>query len=128
MIHPLTRMTVRAFLWYQGTVSDTNKLGQNVSYKSLIGEANTKSGKSTYACLFKKLIKTWREIWHERTAGINDIAAPFGFVQIGDKDPTDQSYSFPVIRWEQMRNLPVGKEEEGLQVRLSLFFSVFHDI
>jgi hypothetical protein len=48
------------------------------------GESNAGNGNNVkYACLFSKMIQSWREIWNQRTSGITDVQFPFGFVQVG---------------------------------------------
>jgi hypothetical protein len=46
------------------------------------GEANAGDNIDQYKCKFTKMIQYWRQIWNERTNGINDIQFPFGFVQV----------------------------------------------
>ena len=55
MIHPLTQLNVKGFIWYQGE----SNAGQGLAYKSLL----------------EKLITNWR-------ARFNNTELPFYFVQL----------------------------------------------
>lgn len=61
MIYPFTRMVIYGSIWYQG-------------------EAN--AGSFTYACVFSKMIESWRQTWNERTNKNTNLHFPFGFVQV----------------------------------------------
>ena len=81
MVHPLLRMSIKGAIWYQG-------------------EANTGHNRDIYDCTFPAMIRTWRQRWHEATAGDTDENFPFGFIQLA---PNRDSVSpaWPVLRWKQ---------------------------
>ena len=86
MIAPLTRLTIRGAVWYQGE--------SNVGYNT-----------DLYTCTFSQMIHTWRSTWATNTQGETPADFPFGFVQLGanaeqvsDSNP-DSKWS--LIRWHQ---------------------------
>jgi hypothetical protein len=46
------------------------------------GESNADYNADKYTCTFSKMIEYWRQVWNNRTNGINDAQFPFGFVQV----------------------------------------------
>jgi len=87
MMAPLTKLTIRGAIWYQG---ETNVWNEN---------------RDLYGCAFPTMIDTWRKIWATRTGGATSNNFPFGFVQLGTnaEQKTDNSpdSSWPLIRWHQ---------------------------
>jgi sialate O-acetylesterase len=64
-ISPLTRLTIKAAIWYQA-------------------ESNSVTGQNeTYQCRFKAMIDDWRDRWHRGTANSTNPDFAVGFVQIG---------------------------------------------
>ena len=96
MVAPLTGMTIRCILWYQG---------ENNSFRGGEPERWIK-----YATDFPLMIKRWREAWVSNT-GLSALAdTPFGFVQIGPRDctpdadhqgTTPRSTFYGGVRWSQ---------------------------
>merc|ERR1712047_72943 len=78
MIHPLARVALKGFLWYQG-------------------EANTGFNRDIYNCTFPAMIDAWREVFSSNSNTAPD--APFGFVQLASWRPDNMDAGFPVIRW-----------------------------
>merc|ERR1711936_494800 len=78
MIHPLARVALKGFLWYQG-------------------EANTGFNRDIYNCTFPTMIDAWRELFSSNSNTSPD--APFGFVQLASWRPDNMDAGFPVIRW-----------------------------
>jgi len=87
MMAPLTKLTIRGAIWYQG---ETNVWNEN---------------RDLYGCAFPTMIDTWRKLWSTRTDGATSDQFPFGFVQLGSnaEQKTDNSpdSSWPLIRWHQ---------------------------
>ena len=86
MVAPLTRLTIRGAVWYQG-------------------ESNTNYNTDQYLCTFSQMIQAWRATWAEKTQGETPDNFPFGIVQLGtnveqvsDSNP-DSKWS--LIRWHQ---------------------------
>ena len=86
MIAPLTKLTVKGGIWYQGE--------NNVWYNT-----------DLYACTFSKMIDSWREAWSTNTYNQMPRNFPFGLVQLGtnreqvsDNNPNS---NWPLIRWHQ---------------------------
>ena len=82
MIQPLTQMSIRGALWYQG-------------------EANTGHNKEIYDCTFENLISSWRQRWNENTEGLTDELFPFGFVQLAPNRDNRNNFNWPIVRWKQ---------------------------
>ena len=82
MIQPLTHLSIRGALWYQG-------------------ESNTGHNMEIYDCLFENLISSWRQRWFETTEGGTDLSFPFGFVQLGPNTDNKHSFRWPQVRWKQ---------------------------
>mmetsp|Transcript_9047 Transcript_9047/g.14300 ORF Transcript_9047/g.14300 Transcript_9047/m.14300 type:complete len:226 (+) Transcript_9047:790-1467(+) len=78
VIAPFTRMTLRAFLWYQG-------------------ESNSHDPKA-YECLFPEMIRNWRQAW-------GDNAIPFGFVHLSSD--VNLEGLLPSIRRAQLAGVDV---------------------
>ena len=78
MIHPLARVALKGFLWYQG-------------------EANAGFNRDIYNCTFPAMIDAWRELFSTNSNTAPD--APFGFVQLASWRPDNMDAGFPVIRW-----------------------------
>ena len=78
MIHPLARLAVKGFLWYQG-------------------ESNGKWNRDLYNCTFPAMIDSWRTLFSTNSNTAPD--APFGFVQLASWRPDTLDAGFPVIRW-----------------------------
>merc|ERR1711936_253243 len=78
MIHPLARVGLTGFLWYQG-------------------EANAGFNRDIYNCTFPAMIDAWRELFSTNSNTAPD--APFGFVQLASWRPDNMDAGFPVIRW-----------------------------
>merc|ERR1711899_50151 len=78
MIHPLARVALKGFLWYQG-------------------EANTGFNRDIYNCTFPAMIDAWREVFSSNSNTAPD--APFGVVQLASWRPDNMDAGFPVIRW-----------------------------
>jgi sialate O-acetylesterase len=94
MIAPLTGMTIRAILFYQG---------ENNSFRSGEPERWIK-----YATDFPLMIKRWREAWATNTGQSALSDTPFGFVQIGPRDcipdadhQGSTSTFYGGVRWSQ---------------------------
>ncbi|XP_059484349.1 sialate O-acetylesterase-like [Neocloeon triangulifer] len=85
MIHPLTKMTIRGVIWHQG-------------------EANTEYNREKYACHLTKLVTDWRNRFSEGSVRVpleNDIAFPFGVVQLGPS-LSERHASWSELRLGQM--------------------------
>ena len=82
MIQPLTQMSIRGALWYQG-------------------EANTGHNKEIYDCTFENMISSWRQRWNENTEGLTDELFPFGFVQLAPNRDNRNNFNWPIVRWKQ---------------------------
>ena len=82
MIQPLTQMSIRGALWYQG-------------------EANTGHNKEIYDCTFENLISSWRQRWNDNTEGLTDELFPFGFVQLAPNRDNRNNFNWPIVRWKQ---------------------------
>jgi sialate O-acetylesterase len=64
MIAPLSRSTVRGAIWYQG-------------------EANIFKHPEFYACHITAMVQDWKNTFpHGNTNADNDVAFPFGIVQV----------------------------------------------
>jgi len=99
MIHPLTTISIKGVLWYQG-------------------EGNTgKKGRKKYEENFKTLIKDWRKTW-------NIGAFPFFYVQIanyGQPDSIPLESNWAIIREAQLNTLEVPNTGMAVAIdRLSL--------
>ena len=80
MVHPLTRTTLKGFLWYQG-------------------ESNTAWNTNKYNCSFSTLISGWR---NEFSSNSNtNRSAPFGFVQLSTIKYGNAGLGMSKIRWHQ---------------------------
>ena len=80
MIHPLTKMTVKGFLWYQG-------------------EANANWNMDKYSCTFPALINSWRmEFSRMSNTSPN---APFGFVMLSTNKYGSAGTTYPRLRLHQ---------------------------
>ncbi|XP_008584623.1 PREDICTED: sialate O-acetylesterase isoform X1 [Galeopterus variegatus] len=83
MIHPLSNMTLKGVIWYQG-------------------ESNVNYNRNLYNCMFPALIDDWRQTFHHGSQGQTKRFFPFGFVQISSEKSTNTSDDrFPQIRWHQ---------------------------
>jgi sialate O-acetylesterase len=80
MIHPLRKMTVKGFLWYQG-------------------EANANWNMDKYSCTFPSLISSWREQFSMMSNTSPD--APFGFVQLSTIKYGTGGTTYPRLRLHQ---------------------------
>merc|ERR1711970_648871 len=80
MIHPLTKMTVRGFLWYQG-------------------EANAGWNMDKYSCTFPALINSWRTEFSRMSNTSPD--APFGFVMLSTIKYGSAGTTYPRLRLHQ---------------------------
>jgi len=94
MMAPLTRLTIRGAIWYQG---ETNVWNEN---------------RDLYGCAFPSMIDTWRKIWSTKTGGAASDQFPFGFVQLGtnaeQKTENNPDSSWPLIRWHQTADFGVA--------------------
>lgn len=83
MIHPLSNMTLKGVIWYQG-------------------ESNVNFNRDLYNCTFPALIEDWRQTFHHGSQGQTERLFPFGFVQLSSvlagAVSNDQ---LPQIRWHQ---------------------------
>jgi len=82
MIHPLARVALKGFLWYQGE-----------------SNSGISGGRDVYNCTFPAMIDAWRELFSSNSN--TDPEAPFGFVQLASNQADSQGLGFPVIRWHQ---------------------------
>ena len=82
MIHPLARVALTGFLWYQGE-----------------SNSGISGGRDLYNCTFPAMIDAWRELFSSNSNTAPE--APFGFVQLASNQPDSQGLGFPVIRWHQ---------------------------
>ena len=90
MIAPLTPLSVRGIIWYQG-------------------ESNTGTARSaTYEKLFRTLISDWRHHWGEE-----DL--PFLYVQLANFESADD---WPVVREAQRKTL--GLRDTGMAVTIDI--------
>jgi len=80
MIHPLRKMTVRGFLWYQG-------------------EANANWNMDKYSCTFPTLISSWRDQFSMMSNTSPDIF--FGFVMLSTIKYGTAGTTYPRIRMHQ---------------------------
>jgi len=80
MIHPLARVSLKGFLWYQGEAN-----------------GNLNSNRDLYNCMFPAMIDSWRQLFSANSGTASD--APFGFVQLASWRPDTLDAGFPVIRW-----------------------------
>merc|ERR1712142_1121030 len=80
MIHPLRKLTLKGFLWYQG-------------------EANANWNMDKYSCTFPSLIRSWRNIFSS-LSGTSE-AAPFGFVMLSTIKYGTSGTTYPRLRWHQ---------------------------
>jgi len=80
MIHPLTKMTVKGFLWYQG-------------------EANANWNMDKYSCTFPALINSWRTEFSRMSNTSPD--APFGFVMLSTIKYGSAGTTYPRLRLHQ---------------------------
>jgi len=80
MIHPLRKMTVRGFLWYQG-------------------EANANWNMDKYSCTFPALINSWRSEFSSMSNTSPD--APFGFVMLSTIKYGTGGTTYPRLRLHQ---------------------------
>ena len=85
MLAPLTRITIRGALWYQG---ETNVYNEN---------------RDLYACAISSMLEDWRAVWSSRST--TNATFPFGFVQLGsfneqvsDNNPNSD---WSLVRWHQ---------------------------
>merc|ERR1719450_789722 len=81
MVHPLTRMSIKGAIWYQG-------------------ESNTGHNRDIYDCTFPAMIRSWRESWYKGTGGDTLQNFPFGFVQLAPNRDTVH-LNWPILRWKQ---------------------------
>ncbi|NXN10693.1 SIAE acetylesterase, partial [Indicator maculatus] len=88
MIHPLLRMVLHGFAWYQG-------------------EANAFLHREQYSCSFPALITDWRRAAHAASAGQSQPLLPFGFVQLSTYRRQSTDDSFARLRWHQTADLGV---------------------
>jgi hypothetical protein len=88
MVAPLTRITVRGFVWYQGTDFPTRSSTWkprlcitliHCAFVLITGEANVGS-RDVYGCRFKAMVQDWRNRFS--TDGHTNDSAPFLFVQL----------------------------------------------
>ncbi|XP_067675941.1 sialate O-acetylesterase-like [Haliotis asinina] len=85
MIHPLLNMTIYGVIWYQG---ENNAIPHSNTHK--------------YNCTFPAMISDWRLKFNQGSLGQTDKLFPFGFVQLGPKDPKPSVQSgYAEIRWHQ---------------------------
>ncbi|XP_045441437.1 sialate O-acetylesterase isoform X2 [Pipistrellus kuhlii] len=87
MIHPLTNMTLKGVIWYQG-------------------EANIDFNRNLYNCTFPALIEDWRQTFHLGSHRQTERRLPFGFVQLSavlTEEESDDGFS--QIRWHQTADL-----------------------
>ena len=96
MVAPLTGLTIRAILWYQGE-NNSFRGGQPARWVK-------------YAMDFPLMIQRWREAWAKNTGQSALADTPFGFVQIGPRDCTPDvdhqgmaagSTFYGGVRWSQ---------------------------
>ena len=80
MIHPLTKMTVKGFLWYQG-------------------ESNEHWNMDKYSCTFPALINSWRTEFSRMSNTSPD--APFGFVMLSTIKYGSAGTTYPRLRLHQ---------------------------
>ena len=80
MVHPLTRTTLKGFLWYQG-------------------ESNTAWNENKYNCSFPTLINGWRQEFSSNSN--TNKSAPFGFVQLSTIKYGNMGLGMSKIRWHQ---------------------------
>ncbi|XP_059471569.1 sialate O-acetylesterase-like [Neocloeon triangulifer] len=82
MIAPLTKTSVRGAIWYQGE----NNVGNNPTY---------------YSCHIAALVRDWKLTFVDGQVGAeNDVAFPFGVVQIGPYEAGD-NYDWGKLRFHQ---------------------------
>lgn len=65
MIYPLTLITIKGMIWYQGENNVISGINNHLAY----------------SCLFPNLINYYRKIWYKNTQS-TDKEFGFGFVQI----------------------------------------------
>ncbi|ELK09798.1 sialate O-acetylesterase [Pteropus alecto] len=83
MIHPLSNMTLKGVIWYQG-------------------ESNVNFNRDLYNCTFPALIEDWRQTFHRGSQGQTERLFPFGFVQLSSVLAGAVSDDrLPQIRWHQ---------------------------
>jgi alpha-galactosidase len=83
MVAPMTRYSVRSFLWFQGE--------QDVATEA--------KAPNWYACRHEKLIAYWRRVW-----AMGDIA--FNFVQLGPAVQSEPEPQYGLVRAAQTAALP----------------------
>ena len=86
MIAPLTKLTIRGAIWYQGET--------NVAYNN-----------DLYTCTFSQMIDSWRQTWSSKTNDETPNKFPFGFVQLGTNEEqiseSNPNSNWPLLCWHQ---------------------------